>query len=217
MSRRSNTAARCATCMMHESVCVCALFVPIPTRTKLVLLIHHTEVRKPTNTGHLAVRSLPNSTMIVRGKDETPTAPIDFGDTEPVFLYPHEDARPVEPVSHPVTLIVPDGNWRQAGKVRARVAGLSKVRCVTLPPGPPTIYRLRSEQHPAGLATLEAIARAMAVLEGPHVHDALMHLFRIMVERTLWVRGSLPASEVTGGIPPGVTKHEPTSGVRPAT
>ena len=76
------------------------------------------------------------------------------------------------------------------------------------------MYRLRSESHPAGLATIEAIARAMGILEGPHVQEALERVFRAMVERTLWVRGSLAAEEVTGGIPEGATRHDPRSGHR---
>jgi DTW domain-containing protein YfiP len=154
-----------------------------------------------------------NSTLLVRGREEEPSAPIDFGDTEPVLLFPHEGVPVLEPSERPVTLVVPDGNWRQASKVRARVPGMKDVRCVTLPPGPPSIYRLRAEAHETGLATVEAIARAMAILEGPHVHDALLHVFRTMVERTLWVRGTLRTDEVTGGLPPGVTKHDPVSGL----
>lgn len=214
MSRRENLSKRCKGCMMHMSLCVCSFFTEkIETRTRLLLVIHRAEIRKPTNTGHLAAKCLANSAVLVRGNEETPTEAIDFGDTEPVLLFPHEGVTELVPVDRPVTLIVPDGNWRQASKVRARVPGLKDVRCAILPPGPPSIYRLRSEAHAHGLATIEAIARAMAILEGPHVHDALVRVFRTMVERTLWVRGSLDEGEVTGGLPPGARKHDPVSGV----
>jgi DTW domain-containing protein len=106
-----------------------------------------------------------------------------------------------------VTLIVPDGNWRQASKVRARVPGLCAIPCVTLSAPEPSRYRLRSEAHPHGLATMEAIARALGLLEGPAVRHALEHVFDVMVERTLWMRGSLAEGLVTGGIPSGASKH----------
>jgi DTW domain-containing protein YfiP len=135
--------------------------------------------------------------------------------TQPLLLFPYEgEAEPLRPFDRPVTLFVPDGNWRQAFKVRARVPGLSQVPCVTLPPGPPSIYRLRSEAHAEGLATIEAIARAMGILEGVHVQDALEHVFKAMVERTLWARGLIATHEVTGGIPEGATRHDPRSGTR---
>ena len=215
MSRRDNRANRCGICLMHIGLCVCPLVPRIETKTRLVLVIHHTEIRKPTNTGHLGAACLVNSEVHVRGREGAPSRPIEWGETTPLLLFPHEgEAEPLAPVPGPVTLIVPDGNWRQASKVRARVPGLRDVRCVTLPPGPPSMYRLRSEPHPAGLATIEAIARAMGILEGPHVQEALERVFRAMVERTLWVRGSIAAEDVTGGIPVGATRHDPRSGRR---
>jgi len=60
-----------------------------------------------------------------------------------------------------------------------------------------------------GLATLEAIARAMGILEGPEVQAALERPFRAMVERTLWSRGSVAAEDVSGGIPTGTVRHDP--------
>lgn len=219
MSRRANTGHRCPACMMHVSLCICALIPRIETRTRLVLVMHKAELRKPTNTGHLATAALVNSQTFVRGREGAPEDAIAWpAETEPVLLFPAEDARPLEPVSHAVTLIVPDGNWRQAAKVRQGVPGLKDVRCVTLPPGPPTEYRLRAETQPNGLATIEAIARAFGILEGaakgPEVRAALERVFRTMVERTLWVRGALPKHEVADGIPEGVVQHDPRSGVR---
>ncbi|HVH46894.1 MAG TPA: tRNA-uridine aminocarboxypropyltransferase [Labilithrix sp.] len=214
MSRRDNREHRCPHCLLHIGLCVCPLVPRIETKTRLVLVIHHTEIRKPTNTGHLAAACLVNSEIHVRGRERAPSAPIEWGDRTPLLLFPHEgEAEPLETVDGPATLIVPDGNWRQASKVRARVPGMKNVRCVTLPPGPPSIYRLRSEAHPAGLATMEAIARAMGILEGHEVQLQLEHVFRAMVERTLWVRGAIAADAVTGGIPDGATRHDPRSGM----
>lgn len=215
MSRRDNRANRCGRCLMHVGLCVCPLVPRIETRTRLALVIHHTELRKPTNTGHLGAACLVNSEVHIRGREGTPSAPIEWGARTPLLLFPHEgEAEPLTPVGGPAMLIVPDGNWRQASKVRARVPGLKHVRCVALPPGPPSIYRLRSEAHAHGLATMEAIARAMGILEGPSVQAALEHVFRAMVERTLWSRGALATEDVTGGIPEGATRHDPRSGLR---
>lgn len=225
MSRRSNLAHRCNRCRMHQSLCVCTLIPRIETRTRLLLVIHRSEDKKPTNTGRLATECLVNSEVVVRGNrsDEAePPLPIREG-TTPVLLYPADDAVPLTELAPkldaaPVTLIVPDGNWRQAFKVRNRVPGLRDVPCVTLPASTakPSVYRLRAEAHAHGLATIEAIARAFAVLEGPDgpaVEAALEFPFRAMVERTLWARGVLADDEVTGGIPEGAQRHDPASGV----
>lgn len=210
MSRRDRRHKRCGLCLMHRPLCVCSLVPKLETRTRLVLVIHHTELRKPTNTGNLAASCLVNSEVHVRGREGIPNAPVTWGDRTPLLLFPHEgEAEILVPTDEPVALIVPDGNWRQAAKVRARVPGLEKVRCVTLPPGPPSTYRLRSEPHAHGLATVEAIARALGILEGaagPQVQAAIEHVFRAMVERTLWMRGAIGTEEVTGGIPEGASR-----------
>ena len=219
MSRRNNAASRCARCRMHASLCVCALIPTLATRTRLDLVIHRAEDRKPTNTGRLAAEAMPNSQVIVRGRATEPQDDLAWSaETRPLFLFPHEDAVPLASLpgdDRPVTLIVPDGNWRQASKVRNRVAGMREVPCVSLPVGAPSIYRLRSEAHPFGLATLEAIARSLRILEGdagPEVERALLHVFRAMVERTLWSRGDFDTADVTGGIPDGTLRHDPRSG-----
>lgn len=201
---------------MHGSLCVCAHFPKLETRTRLVLVVHHTEIRKPSNTGRLAAECLANSTIVVRGNPKIPPTPLVWPEgTQPVLLYPYEHARPITEYAHgaPVTLVVPDGNWRQAFKVRSRVPEIGALPCVSLPPGPPSMYRLRTESQPEGLATVEAIARAFEVLEGPHVREALERVLRVMVERTLWSRGEIETEEVTGGIPEGAERHDPTSGL----
>ena len=218
MSRRDNADARCPRCRVHASLCVCALISPIATRTHLVLVIHRREERKPTNTGRLAIECLSNSRALVRGHASSPGAPFAWdGTTQPLFLYPHKDAIPIAGFAaseRPVTLIVPDGTWRQAAKVRARVPGLSDVPYVSIEREAPTMYRLRHETRDGGLATIEAIARALGVLEGAHVRSALEKVFRAMVERTLWSRGQLGAADVSDGIPAGALRHDPRSGLQ---
>ncbi len=222
MSRRDNRANRCVRCMMHASLCICTLIPRLETRTRVMLVIHRAEIRKPTNTGVLATHCLENSEVHVRGREGEPSQELTWPPGyRPLLLFPHDteslplDASFVETPGPPFALIVPDGNWRQASKVRARVPGLRTVPCVHLPLGAPSIYRLRSEAQPTGLATMEAIARALEVLEGaergPRIRTEIEIVFRAMVERTLWVRGTIREHEVTGGIPRGVTKHDPRS------
>jgi DTW domain-containing protein len=202
---------------MHESLCVCPLIPRLETRTRVLLVIHRYEHRKPSNTGRLALECLPNSAIVVRGHESQPTDALAVDPaSQALLLFPHEDAVPLRAdhaQGRPVTLIVPDGTWRQASKVRQRVPGLREVPCVSLPPDVPSVYRLRAEAHGHGLATLEAIARALGILEGAHVRQAMERVLRTMVERTLWARGTIEARDVTGGVPEGAERHDPTSGL----
>lgn len=190
---------------MAEGLCLCDLIPspPLAIATRLVLVIHYVEARKPTNTGLLAAACVAGSEVIVRGREGAPSAPVAVAEgTTPLLLFPADGARALAPSAQPVTLIVPDGTWAQTRRVRTRVPGLRDVPCAVLPPGPPSAYRLRTEHDPAGVSTMEAIARALGILEGPETQAVLEHLFRIKVERTLWSRGALPAHAVTGGVPP---------------
>ena len=217
MSRRANAAFRCERCRLHASLCICALIPRLLTRTRLVLVIHRNEDRKTTNTGRLATECLAESEVLVRGNELTPFDTLSFPHgTVPLLLFPHEGARDLREyrsTPDPVTLVVPDGTWRQASKVRQRVRGLEGVPCVVLPPGIPSRYRLRSEPHQDGMATMEAIARAFGILESPALEEALLSVFDAMVGRTLWARGQVLTSQVRGGIPEGAERHDPTSGV----
>jgi DTW domain-containing protein len=147
--------------------------------------------------------------VVVHGEKLHPIAPFVWNDDcQPLFLFPQPTAVPLTAFAapdRPVTLVVPDGTWHQASKMRHRVPGLAEVPCVSLPDGAPSAYRLRTALHSGGLATMEAIGRALGILEGPDVERALGLVFRTMVERTLWSRGRLAAAEVTGGIPSGAT------------
>jgi DTW domain-containing protein YfiP len=71
---------------------------------------------------------------------------------------------------------------------------------VRLAPGAPSAYRVRKETKSEGLATIEAIARALGVIEGvgestgsdgPTIQHALEDLMRIMVERTMASRSGI--------------------------
>jgi DTW domain-containing protein len=214
MSRRDNRERRCSRCRLHQTLCICALIPRIETRTRLVVFVHRREHKKPTNTGRLATLCLPNSEVVVRG-EATPgllAFPPEPGRLQ-LLLFPDEGATPLAGLAtpdRPVTLVVPDGNWRQAARMRKRIPGLSDLTCVSLPGDRPSPYPLRSETHPQGLSTLEAIARAMGILEGQEVQRALERALELMASRTLWARGTLATADVPGGIPEGVMRHDPS-------
>ena len=242
MSRSRKPHLRCADCRMHRSLCICALLPRLETRTRVVLLLHQLEIDKPTNTGVVAARCLPNSAIVYRGRApeaavrgasveeqaERVAAAIPAG-TRAAFLFPHPSATPLSAWREgpPVTLIVPDGTWRQAARARSRLARALALPCVTLAPADAepgaarsgaapadSPGRLRAISRPGRLATLEALARALGVLEGPDVEAALMNVFRVMTDRTLWTNGRLARDAVTGGVPDGARSHDPL-GVAP--
>jgi len=151
----------------------------------------------PTNTGRLAHQCLVDSQLVLRGLEDTPAVlppSATFAGT-PLLLHPTEDALTLDEhfqatIPPPYTLVVPDGSWRQASKMGNREPSLKAIRRVKLPAGAPSRYQLRKETKPGGLATIEAIGRALGFLESPALEEALEKIFSLMVERTLRSRGA---------------------------
>jgi DTW domain-containing protein YfiP len=73
----------------------------------------------------------------------------------------------------------------------SREPSLRSIVRVKLGAHAPSRYQLRKETKEGGLATIEAIARALGFLEPPDsgVQPALEAIFALMVERTLRSRG----------------------------
>jgi DTW domain-containing protein YfiP len=163
---------------------------PLDLATKLCLVMHWREIAKTTNSGKVAARCLVGSKILEHGRRDRPLERPDFGTTTPVLLFPSDNATPLAEVKGPVTLIVPDGTWTQAIRMGRRIPWMAELPRVALPEHDgKTTYLLRSSERSGGLGTMEAIARAFGVLEGPAVQAKLDHIFKLFVERTLAARG----------------------------
>jgi len=159
------------------------------------------ELKRSSNTGRLALRALVNSEMRVRGETrETLDLSDLLTDRYRTFLfYPTVDAVELdhELVAQdrtPIQLIVPDGTWRQARKVHSRHHELKDVPRVKISAPDISKFHLRAQHRPEGMATLQAIAHGLGVIEGDLVKAQLMKLYDLRVERTLRARGWLSGS-----------------------
>jgi DTW domain-containing protein YfiP len=196
MGTRSKRSERCPHCRLHTDLCICNIVPRIDLATRLILVMHRREWAKPTATGPLALTVLTNSELRIQGDQEQP---LDFRDLDTdqrrtLLLYPGEEARilsrsllSADP--RPVNLVVPDGNWRQAARMGRRLPGLEHATMVRLPEGAKTGWGIRKECHPEGLATFEAIARALGIIDSVAVQKSMEELFQLMVARTLLARG----------------------------
>jgi DTW domain-containing protein YfiP len=193
-ARGRTTLDRCPRCLLHLHSCLCASLQPLTLATRVCVLRHRKEVHKPTNTGRLVPLTLVRGDIRVFGARDEELDTAGFFDPErrTLLLYPSLDAQLLardESDTRPVTLIVPDSDWRRAQKFATREGKLVGVPRVRLPSGPPSMYRLRRHPDPRFLATFEAVARALGILEGPEVQVQLEQVFRAMVERVLLSRG----------------------------
>jgi DTW domain-containing protein YfiP len=189
-------APRCLKCKMVERLCLCALIPRLETATKVVVILHAAEDPKTTNTGRLATRALTNSKLFIHGQKG---APLDLEGTlsrdgNTYLLFPDENAPMlsaefVAAHKNPITLVVPDGNWSQARKMCRTIPQLAALPRVRIPYGRGSLYRIRRAPHACVVCTIEAIARALGILEttrnGSAVQRALEQLLDEMVSRVM--------------------------------
>lgn len=224
MASPHRTLPRCIPCGLHLPLCMCRMITPQETRTKVTVIMHAKESRRSTNSGHLAALAINDCKVKIRG---LPHQPMDASDLikpnfHNVVLFPSDTAQTLtedwRALKHgPIHLIVPDGNWRQAKRMIYRESALADLPRVTLPPGPPSRYRLRNHHKTSHISTFEAIIRSLDVLETTSITPILKRYFDCFVERSLWARGDLGADAVTGGIPPAAFRPYSGPPTPPAT
>ncbi len=180
---------------MRKDLCFCALLTPIPTRTRVSIVMQSCEEARTSSTARLLSLLLPNSEIHLRGRLGVPLdlSFLPGNGTTSLLLYPDTAATVlthefVAALPSPVTLVVPDGTWSQAKKIIHRVAALRGVPHVMLPHGEASRYVLRRNQAEGGVCTAEAVARALGFLEGKHVQDAIESHLETLIERVLWER-----------------------------
>lgn len=193
----------CEVCFLHKTLCICEFIPILNLKTKISLVVHAKELKRTTNTGTLAIKALTNSDVFVRGAIDKPLDLTKYlvSDYRHVLFYPSADAVEltqafVNESTLPINLIVPDGNWRQASKVHYRHHELKQLPRVMIKAANNEVQHLRAESTDFGMATLQAIAHALGVIEGEHVKNELLQLYKIKLERTLKGRGVVLINKV---------------------
>jgi DTW domain-containing protein len=191
--RRAGIVNRCPECRINNNLCVCADIKPFEVSNLISLIVHVRELKLTSNTAQFIEKLLPNQAEIfIRGRvnDNFDSTPVVARPGLPLFLYPHEDAVElnadfVKNNPGPYHIVIPDGNWHQARRVRRREEHFKNMVAVKLPPGLIGEYQLRRAPQPEWVSTYEAVAHALGILEGPEVTEKLMMFFRKWVQATL--------------------------------
>lgn len=202
MSRHLSRYTRCVGCRFAEHLCVCDWIHPTPTETQVVVVLHPREQNKPSNSGHFVRRLLSSGDVRVADAGGGLSAPVGgCTDRRSFLLFPHEEAQELDvrlrdADSRPIELIVPDAPWRQARRMATRWPALRHLPRVRLPPGPAGGFGLRSTAlGPSALGTLEAVGRALGILECHLVEHRFMRLVERVVHHGLYARGRRPPDD----------------------
>lgn len=198
LQRKRKTKDPCPECFLHKDLCICSVIPKLNLKTKVVLIIHAKELKRTTNTGRLALKALENSEMRIRGEthEQLDLSDLLTDDYASVLFYPSTDAVDLTPdflkqFNKPIQLLVPDGNWRQASKVHTRHKELQNVPRVMISKPNLDSQHLRAESTEEGMATLQAIAEALKIIEGEDTFQKLNAVYQAKLHNTLKGRGQL--------------------------
>jgi len=177
----------CERCGRPAVGCWCRDLPRLDTRTRVVLVQHPREARTAIGTARMAHLCLPNSALFVGETVDDPLLLAEISDPArpAVLLFPAPDAPDIlaAPPEGPVTLVVVDGTWSQAGKLVRRNLRLAALPRYAFRPPRASEYRIRREPRPDCVSTIEALAFVLGALEGaPDRARALLEPFRRMVD-----------------------------------
>ena len=161
--------------------CWCAQVKPQQTRTRITVLQHPREARNPVGTARMVHLGLQGS-QLIEGVDFSHT---DALSPPAVVLFPMPGARDVRELrGTDAHVIVIDGTWSQARKIWKENPRLQALPAYGLTPKRPGNYRIRKEPAAHCLATIEAVAELLEILDDRDP-ALLLAPFNWMVEQQL--------------------------------
>lgn len=201
--QRTHRKPRCLGCGLPLEACVCSLLPRKQFSTPFAIVQHVRERWKPTNTGRLFCRMVEDTVLLPCGMREPAFDPgplLDPG-VEWWLLYPREGSPRLDERVSPASgrrlgLVLLDGSWSQCAHMSRRLPVVSQLPCVSLPPGPPSFWTVRTQHCEGGRSTFEAGLSALHHLEGAEPVAELRRAFAMVTARILHLKGKLRSPEI---------------------
>lgn len=172
---------KCPRCLLQQRICLCSEVPTVATRTRVVIVRHHLERFRSSNSGRLAHLALPNSEILEHGGSGGPAQLRGLDGAW--LLFPEGEPMRAVPEPAPQKLVVLDATWSQARRMYRKIDALRGLPILRLPDEEVPRARLRESPGPGRVSTIEAIARALRLLEGDGTAAPLEQLFSTAVAR----------------------------------
>lgn len=192
-----NENSHCLRCYQRREICICPILPTVAKRTEILILRHIYEAHRPSNTGRFVALAMPNSRIIpCGGGTRIGLLPIDdefLRVPGTWLLWPGgAGTQPdMSDLTPPIRLVVIDATWQQARRLYSSMSALQAIPRLALPVPIRDRDRLREQHRLDGMSTLEAVAAAVAKLEGAEKAKPLEILYDEVVRRTISLRWGL--------------------------
>jgi len=173
---------------MHRNICVCEACSPTPNRTRVSVLQHPNEAGHPKGTVRILAQCLSNLEVFT---GETPEDLREAGfDTDTLarnsaLLFPGSGSEPLESsdISHFHHWIILDGTWRKAARILHQNPALAALPRFHFASPPESAYAIRKAPGSHHLATAEAVAYLLNVIEPGLDTRPISHAMRTLVDK----------------------------------
>lgn len=170
---------------------MCSEIPTVPTATAFEVVRHVRELNKLSNSARVAGLAMPSLHLHSYGARGPRFDPTPLLGTGVVLLFPlgAGGSRGLADPAQVRSVVVLDGSWAQARRMVNRMPALGALPRLVVEPRLVDRPRLRQPPVPGGMATLEAIAAAVELLEGRDRAAPLWALFDTLVQRGLALQG----------------------------
>jgi DTW domain-containing protein len=182
-------APRCQSCLLPPRWCVCAAQPVLHSPLSVGLLSHRREFGKPSSTGNLIKRLLPD-TIQHRWDPARPVteAELTHQQRELWILHPQGESLPDNCTPESVHVLLLDGAWSEATAMVRHVGQWG--RLINLPMRGTSRFWLRAQQSDDRFSTIEALLFLLEAMQLPALANDLRLQFELHVYAGLRARGS---------------------------
>lgn len=181
---------RCPGCQLPPRWCVCAARETVACPLAVDVLSHHRERFRPSSTGNLIERVLPDARRHEwRRERGLQAADVARPGRELWILHPHGPPVPADARPEGVQILLLDGSWREATTMAHEVRDWG--RTYSLPMTGESRFWLRAQAAPGRFSTVEALLFLLARLGLTREERALRLQFELHVYASLRSRGRL--------------------------
>lgn len=184
---------RCPRCQLPPRWCVCAVQREVVSPLQVDVLIHHRERYRPSSTGNLIKRILPDSRQHEYRRERGMTAAdVRIPGRELWVLHPHGVPAPANVAPEKIQVLLLDGAWREASTMARDVSSWGQP--VSLPMRGESRYWLRSQADGSRFSTVEALLFLFERFGLVDAHETLRLQFELHVYASLRSRGQKQAA-----------------------